>query len=352
MNAGGLSALANLPFAAGICSALIGLHLLSGAAGRHVWPNRLLGAFFVLFSAQLLLQSHQLGSPEPPLGPYRVALILAANALVYLFFRSLRAGTRFAMRLLDIAHFLPVPLVPLLVQFGYVGGLDVLLFGSMALYAIVHGLALRRGSGQFPDAGRMAFRWLQGFTAFYATAGLLDAAIALELLGNGNLRASELLPVAVLLVFALILVLVFGAMGRRSIYDWLVEIATSGSGSSIPDDALDELAGRVRLAIADARIHGDEAMSLSRFARRMGAPPRHVSQAINRRLGMSFSDLLNAARVDAATRLLEDAEWRDKSVTDVAYEVGFRSKSNFHRAFKDITGMTPGEFRSGRTANG
>ena len=270
MNGGGVSALANLPFAAGICSALIGLHLLSGAAKRLVWPNRFLGTFFFLFSAQLLLQSHQLGSPELPLGPYRVALILAANPFVYLFFRSLRTGATFSIRREDAVHFLPVLLVPLLVRSGYAAGLDLLLFGSMTIYAVIHGLALRRGTRQFPEAAGMAFRWLQGFAVFYAIAALLDAAIALELLSDGDLQTSRLLPVAVLLVFALVTVLVFGAMGRRSIYDWLVELARPGS--SLSDEALDELADRVRLTIADEGVHGDETMSLDRFARRMGAP--------------------------------------------------------------------------------
>lgn len=351
MTGGGVSALANLPFAAGICSALIGLHLLAAAGNRQAWPNRLLGTFFCLFAGQLFLQSYQLGSPAPPLGPFRVALILAANPFVYLFFRSLRASDSFSPRPQDAAHFLPVLAVPILVASGHAGVLDLLLFLNMAAYAVVHGLALRRGIGQFPRAGRMAFRWLQGFAAFYAAAALLDAAIALELMDDGDLHASRLLLVAVLLVFTLVLMLVFGAMGRRSIYDWLVGVATSGSGRSIPDAALDELADRIRTAIADQGIHGDDAMSLDRFARRLGAPPRHVSQAINRRLGVSFSDLLNAARVDAARRLLADTEWRYRSVTDIAYEVGFRSKSNFHRAFKDLTGVTPGEFRSGQTAN-
>ena len=346
MNSGVVSALASLPFAAGVGCALLGLHLLAGVAHRHVWPNRLLGTFFLLFANQLLLQSHQLGSPEPHLGPYRVMLILAANPFVYLFFRSLRTRASFSIRLQDGAHFFPVVLVPTLVHVGYPGGVDLLLFGSMVAYGVVHGLALRHGIGQFPEASRMAYRWLQGFTVFYATAALLDAAIALELLGDGDLRTSRLLAIAVVLIFTLIMLLLFSAMGRRSIYDRLVELTASASRLSMSDDALDELAGRIRRTIADERVHGDEAMSLSRFARRMGAPPRHVSQAINRRLGVSFSELLNAARVDAASRLLTDASWQDRSVTDVAYEVGFRSKSNFHRAFKDIMGMTPGEFRA------
>lgn len=93
-------------------------------------------------------------------------------------------------------------------------------------------------------------------------------------------------------------------------------------------------------------MYSDDEISLTRFARRIGVPPRQVSQAINRRMGMSFSDLLNTVRIDAARHLLADPDGQDRPVIDIAYEVGFRSKSNFHRAFKQQTEMTPSEFRA------
>ena len=35
----------------------------------------------------------------------------------------------------------------------------------------------------------------------------------------------------------------------------------------------------------------------------------------------------------------------DKPVTDIAFECGFMSQRNFNRVFREITGMTPSEFR-------
>ncbi|MCG8369666.1 MAG: helix-turn-helix transcriptional regulator [Proteobacteria bacterium] len=343
----GLTVLANLPFAAGVGSALVALHLLSAGAGPRGWPNRFLGGFFLLFACQLFVLSYQLDSPGAHAGPVRVALILAANPLVFLFFRSLRSGGAYAWRPIDTAHFLPVLLVPALSGAGYGGGLDVALFASMAGYGAAYLLALRSGPEQFPVAAGRAFRWLQVFAVFYPFSAFLDAAIALELLGDADLGNSQLLPVAVLLVFGVSLVLVFGAMGRRPPFDWLRELAAAKSRPVVSDRVLDELAARIRSAIARERVYGDEEISLTRFARQIGEPPRLVSQAINRRLGMSFSDLLNTVRVDAARRLLADPERRDRPVIDIAYAVGFRSKSNFHRAFKQRTGMTPNAFRAG-----
>lgn len=341
-----LSILANLPFAAGVGAALVALHLLSAGAGPKGWPNRFLGGFFLLFAGQLFVLSYQLDSPGSLAGPVRVALILAANPLVFLFFRSLRSEGTYAWRAADTAHFVPLVLVPVLSGTGYGDGLDVLLFASMAGYGTVYLLDLRSGPGQFPVAAGRAFRWLQVFAVFYPFSAVLDAAIALELLGDADLRNSQLLPVAVLVVFGVSLVVVFGAMGQRPLFDWMRELATAKSRRTVSDSVFDELAERIQAEIAEERMYGDEGISLTRFARRIGEPPRLVSQAINRRLRMSFSDLLNAVRVDAARRLLADAGWSDRPVIDIAYEVGFRSKSNFHRAFKQRTGMTPSEFRA------
>ena len=346
-----LMMLANLPFAAGVGSALVALHLLMAGTGHKGWPNRFLGGFFLLFACQLFVLSYQLNSPGAQAGPVRVALILAANPLVFLFFRSLRSGGMYAWRPMDAVHFVPVLLVPVLLpvllRTGYGSGLDVALFASMAGYGTAYLIALRSGPGQFPVAAGRAFRWLKVFAVFYPFSALLDAAIALELLGDVELGSSQLLPVAVLVVFGVSLVLVFGAMGQRPLFDWLRELATARSRPAVSDHVLDELAARVRSAIAEERVCGDEAISLTRFARQLGEPPRLVSQAINRRLGMSFSDLLNSVRVDAARQLLTDPGCLDRPVIDIAYAVGFRSKSNFHRSFKQQTGMTPGEFRAG-----
>lgn len=250
MNDHDLMVLANLPFAAGVGSTLIALHLLLAGNGQKGWPNRFLGGFFFLFACQLFVFSYQLDSPGSHLGPARVALILAANPLVFLFFRSLRNGGEFAWRPMDTLHFVPVTLVPVLVSSNYGGGLDMLLFASMVGYGTAYALALRSGSRQFPVAAGAAFRWLQMFAVFYPFSALLDAAIALELLGDTNLRNSRLLPVAVLIVFAFSLVLVFGAMGRRPPFDRLRELATARSRPAVPDEALDALAKRIRSAIA------------------------------------------------------------------------------------------------------
>ena len=347
MTAIGLPALSDMALVASMLCALIALHLVSTADARKPWPNRLLGAFFGLVATQLFLQSLQLEQANAHFGPHRVALILAANPLVYFFFRLLRVHPARAGAS-DLLHFAPVACVPLLLQSGFANGLDILLFLSMSGYGSVYLLALRKGAGQFAerDDATRAFYWLRSFAGFCVLAAIIDLAIAVELWNGKSLGRSSLLPVAVLIVFAVSIALSYGAMGRRPAFDWLRRTAPDRAIPALPEDALGELAERVRRSIGEPGNYADENLSLTRFARRLVVPPRHVSLAVNRHLGMTFSELLNTTRIEAAKAVLDADEHRHLRIVDIACEVGFRSKSNFHRAFRQITGTTPRDYRA------
>lgn len=60
--------------------------------------------------------------------------------------------------------------------------------------------------------------------------------------------------------------------------------------------------------------------------------------------GSSVVDLLRKARLQQAKMLLVDS---DKSVSEIAYEVGFSSPSYFTKCFKDEYGVLPGDARNG-----
>ncbi len=76
-----------------------------------------------------------------------------------------------------------------------------------------------------------------------------------------------------------------------------------------------------------------EALHLSRY---------HLSHLINTKLGMGFNAYINTLRVNAASTLLSSTSMR---TTDVAGEVGFGSIRSFNRAFREVTGMSPLDYR-------
>lgn len=89
----------------------------------------------------------------------------------------------------------------------------------------------------------------------------------------------------------------------------------------------------------------DGELSLQKLSERLAIPPQHLSQTINERLRQSFSDFVNAYRVEEVKRRLQDPARGHYSILAIAEEVGFNSKSAFNAVFKKHAGMTPSEFR-------
>lgn len=59
-------------------------------------------------------------------------------------------------------------------------------------------------------------------------------------------------------------------------------------------------------------------------------------------LGLTYSDILETARYENASRLLRDTDCR---IIDVAFSSGYTDPAHFSRAFRRMTGVTPREFR-------
>ena len=67
------------------------------------------------------------------------------------------------------------------------------------------------------------------------------------------------------------------------------------------------------------------------------------TRVVNVHLGKSFSRYLREVRVAAAGRML--CAEPSVSVLSVGLSVGFSAQSNFYEAFREIEGMTPGQYR-------
>ncbi len=84
-------------------------------------------------------------------------------------------------------------------------------------------------------------------------------------------------------------------------------------------------------------------MDLPMLAKYMMLTPHQLSELINTRLGKGFSRYIREYRVEAAEDLLLDKP--SMPVLSVGMEVGFSSQSTFYEAFRELTGMTPGQYR-------
>ncbi len=77
-------------------------------------------------------------------------------------------------------------------------------------------------------------------------------------------------------------------------------------------------------------------------ARHAGISPGHFSHLLKERTGRSFTELLRQCRVDLACELLLHT---DDTLAVIADRCGFCDQSYFTRVFRDVKGVTPGQFR-------
>ena len=90
--------------------------------------------------------------------------------------------------------------------------------------------------------------------------------------------------------------------------------------------------------------HFGEPLTLKDVAAHFGYNYRYMSGIINRSFHMSFSAVLRQYRIDHACRLLTESK---ASITELSDLCGFDTIRSFNRAFKEITGKTPREYRCG-----
>lgn len=81
---------------------------------------------------------------------------------------------------------------------------------------------------------------------------------------------------------------------------------------------------------------------LDDVAERAGMTPCAFSRYFTEKIGITFSSLLKALRIE---RALEELELRDGAISELAEQTGYQSCCTFSRAFKEVTGKTPSEYR-------
>jgi AraC-like DNA-binding protein/mannose-6-phosphate isomerase-like protein (cupin superfamily) len=110
-----------------------------------------------------------------------------------------------------------------------------------------------------------------------------------------------------------------------------------------------ELARRLSRLFDHLRLNYAERTTVREAARLVNMSDSQFMKAFKRVAGMSFVAYLTHLRVSNARRLLENLE---RSVAEIAMEVGFADQSYFDRRFRQAFGMSPRQFRRGLAGRG
>jgi signal transduction histidine kinase/DNA-binding LacI/PurR family transcriptional regulator/DNA-binding response OmpR family regulator len=101
-------------------------------------------------------------------------------------------------------------------------------------------------------------------------------------------------------------------------------------------------------AMAYLHAHYAESISRSDVAKHVGLSERHLDRCFRQEVGVTPIAYLNRYRVKQARTLLEAG---DKSITEVAMEVGFSSGGYFSRVFRQEVGVSPRAYLRGEKSS-
>lgn len=89
--------------------------------------------------------------------------------------------------------------------------------------------------------------------------------------------------------------------------------------------------------------HLNEELSRSRLAKIVFLSEDYVSKLFKTTTGMSIPGYIAARRIEKAKEYLSHS---NLPVSRIALEVGYSNFSYFSKTFRDLTGMTPNEYRN------
>lgn len=101
------------------------------------------------------------------------------------------------------------------------------------------------------------------------------------------------------------------------------------------------LKNKIIRAFTEEKVYLNPNLTLSDLARRLKTNSSILSAAINQNFEKNFNDFVNEYRVSEFNILIKDSKYAHLTMTAIAYDCGFNSKSTFNRAYKKITGLSP-----------
>jgi AraC-like DNA-binding protein len=263
---------------------------------------------------------------------YRMTLFAVAPAF-YLFSQPLlRPQNQSQIRWTQLWHALPIMAAPWLpdgaaLPVAFVVGATYLLWLARSLYALRH--------------ERSNFH-----LELMLLGGVFAIAIGVSVLGLIQATLPEKLFFSLYAIsIGAAFLLVQLTLGLRPQLSAEVSEAAQESyaSSTLTNVDCDAVLSSLNTLMQSGRVYEDAELSLPRLAAQLEISPHQLSELMNARLGKGFSRYLREQRIHAAKAMLLDEP--SASVLSVGLSVGFSAQSNFYEAFREIEGMTPGQYR-------
>lgn len=227
-------------------------------------------------------------------------------------------------------------------------GLHLPVYSVLSIYLMITWLKLSRIQ---KNVDEKSGRWLKLILYLFVGAFVLYLIFLLLRFYDYSLSARLIRLLSFVIFILLINSLVVQALRYPSIildefYNLDNENTLKYASSSLSPEQAEREAVRLGEIMQRDKLFRKYDMTLKDLANTLSMDPRHISQIINTRFNTNFRDYLNQYRIRDAVELLNNPDNNTLSIKEIMHLVGFNSRSNFNTLFKEVTGLTPTDYKN------
>ena len=115
--------------------------------------------------------------------------------------------------------------------------------------------------------------------------------------------------------------------------------------SGLTREEADRDAQRLDTYMLDEKPYLDPDLRIEDVAKALNIKRHYLTQIISEKYNKNFFGYVNEFRISDAQRMMSDKENDGMTILRIAYDTGFNSKSSFNRIFKNVTGLSPSEYK-------
>lgn len=336
-----------LTFTAGTLLALLAssLFFVDSAQKR---PNKFLTLLLTLFSIHMFLLTMRFY--EGRTDAYGLDSILATclGPILYSYFVAVLKDQVFNPAYF-LRHYFVVGLMVLIQfnDFGFELAKDIIILGSLTFYsaALLKVLSEERlPKSHQSDYAKRIFRFLMMLAVFMVILTVLDFMIFLEFTWLRKFDSHFALTAGTFILTAISLAATYVGLNRSQFISWIFahKYTPLSMDGDFTSEEKQQAIQKLKILTENDCAHLNSDASVQSFSKKMGIPPRLLSQAVNQVHGKTFRWYINDLRIYAAKKLLETT---DDTVLSIMFDVGFETKSNFNKEFFQSVGVSPNQYR-------
>ncbi|GAB4008023.1 hypothetical protein GCM10028808_13180 [Spirosoma migulaei] len=122
------------------------------------------------------------------------------------------------------------------------------------------------------------------------------------------------------------------------------KLTTKSTSTELSSQTVEQVINALSSAMEQEKLFLYPDLSVDKLGRHLQLPPKLISAVLNQHLHKNFNGFINEYRVAEVKQRLTNPAYEHLTLTGIAFDCGFNSQATFQRTFKQLTGISPGEY--------